>query len=208
MSEKNKPEHYLLGASAGLVEANSETVSLIAKVKRAAAELAYPGEGDKDYASMAKALINISEDAEKARRLLLCGGEGEPWPWDDSEPDDHRWTDPATGMECRVTRSDNGGYWTGRVAVPPGHPAYKVDYQVLWDTIYVHGLLQWSLQEDGGVLWWFGFDCAHAADMIPKASSLGIYRDFAFVRKQCAVLAKALAELTENDVREANARER
>ena len=51
---------------------------------------------------------------------------------------------------------------------------------------------------DGPEVWWFGFDCGHAGDNMPviSATVLGdVYRSLAYVRKQCASLAKQLATI-------------
>lgn len=47
-------------------------------------------------------------------------------------------------------------------------------------------------------IWWFGFDCAHCFDVMP---ALGIafpdstYKDFNYIKEQCALLAAQLAEV-------------
>lgn len=54
-------------------------------------------------------------------------------------------------------------------------------------------------------VWWFGFDCAHAGDVMPKYDpetrrifpSAGYeYRDMAYVRGECARLAEQLAAIS------------
>lgn len=48
-------------------------------------------------------------------------------------------------------------------------------------------------------VWWLGFDCAHGGDLTPR---LGLsfpgdeYRDLAYVKAQCATLARQLAAVT------------
>lgn len=49
-------------------------------------------------------------------------------------------------------------------------------------------------------VWWFGFDCAHAFDLAPSMLQYGahegdVYRDFDYVRSECASLAKQLADV-------------
>lgn len=49
--------------------------------------------------------------------------------------------------------------------------------------------------------WWFGFDCAHSGDMIPGHLRFGFdtgydtYKDEAYVRRECELLAEQLAAL-------------
>lgn len=56
-------------------------------------------------------------------------------------------------------------------------------------------------------VWWFGFDCAHAGDLSPGyaftfglavVSGGDVYRDLAYVRRQCAHLAQQLKLLSEH----------
>lgn len=49
-------------------------------------------------------------------------------------------------------------------------------------------------------VWWFGFDCAHAFDLAPLMIQYGpnpgdVYRHFEYVQRECADLAKQLAEV-------------
>ena len=53
-------------------------------------------------------------------------------------------------------------------------------------------------------VWWFGFDTAHAGDLSPKYSDRRyrtsgydeVYRDVAYVKAECADLARQLAEVS------------
>ena len=62
------------------------------------------------------------------------------------------------------------GWGNGYVAVPPAHPAYKMDYDTLMYSIDVHGCLTYSKFGDGVNApknWWvFGFDTMHWGDNI------------------------------------------
>lgn len=112
-----------------------------------------------------------------------------PGPWHD-EPDEKRWTDETTGLECLVHRGPSGA-WCGYVGVPEGHPAHGKDYYrsdfPLEDVLSgkamkdVHAQHQInSIEVHGGMTYagsdelrstdrhWFGFDCAHAGDFCPK----------------------------------------
>jgi hypothetical protein len=125
-------------------------------------------------------------------------------PWD-TEPDKVSWTDPATGRPCLIVRGPLGAL-CGYVAVDPGHPLHGVGYgearRADGDWIAVHGGLTYSDRcmetEDEGAgichvpepgapddVWWFGFDCSHSMDLVPRmlASAIrarlgtGVYRD-------------------------------
>lgn len=148
----------------------------------------------------------------------------EPGPWQD-EPDKVQWVDEATGLDCLVNRNRSGA-WCGYVGVPPGHPAFGASYGGgLLDDIDVHGGLTFgdTCQEDApegyGVchvpfpgrpadVFWHGFDCAHAFDLIPAFLKYrtedgrpipmmtdGKYRDLAYVRAQTEDLARQLADM-------------
>jgi hypothetical protein len=141
-------------------------------------------------------------------------------PWD-GEPDKVSWTDEATGRPCLGVRNGMGA-WCGYVAVDPGHLLHGEDYDMASEMldIDVHGGLtfadrcQEGRPESEGIchvpqpgqphdVWWFGFDTAHAGDLVPSmaryeaAWGLGnrvdIYRDLAYVQAECASLAKQLA---------------
>lgn len=60
------------------------------------------------------------------------------------------------------------GWGNGYVAVPPAHPAYKMDYDTLIYPLDVHGGLTYSTFGDGVDApkdWWvFGFDTCHYGD--------------------------------------------
>jgi len=60
------------------------------------------------------------------------------------------------------------GWGNGYVAIPPTHPAYKMDYDTLMYKIDVHGGLTYANfgdGEDAPKHWWvFGFDTSHWND--------------------------------------------
>ncbi len=133
-------------------------------------------------------------------------------PWD-NEPNRVEWR--SLGFPCLILRSEFGSL-CGYVGVPPGHPAHglkkdEVDVRVHWGLSYGAGC-------DGNVchipdpgepdnMWWFGFDCAHAFDVIPRFAKVldwdklmpktvrGMdvaYRDIAYVRAGVELLALQL----------------
>lgn len=150
-------------------------------------------------------------------------------PWE-TEPDQAQWTDEKTGLDCLIVRGDLGAL-SGYVGVPPQHPWHGMSRAEVGMGVEVHGNLTYSgaicftpddqedaermtqilaegraLRETGGlfVLWWFGFDCAHAWDLVPMRQGLATileeygmanpqYRTFAYVRKQVTRLAAQLA---------------
>jgi hypothetical protein len=154
-------------------------------------------------------------------------------PWDAEDIDREQWADPMTGYACLAIRSDLGT-WAGYVAVGHEHPAFGLEldnlpahYGINW-TGYnddVHFITPPPENENACVdendpksvlevirmpdhLWFFGFDTAHAGDLIPSVDyvlkrmtrnpcgerQLGVYRDIGFVKKCCAEIASALKE--------------
>ena len=99
------------------------------------------------------------------------------------------------GYECVILKHDKFGHLCGYVGIPKEHRLYgKGDDDVYID---VHGGLTFA--EHGKVLgwttndtWFFGFDCMHADDLVPKITKSGIYRDEAYVTEQCESLARQL----------------
>ncbi len=154
------------------------------------------------------------------RRIDKTGwGEG-PW---STEPDKVQWTDAATGLPCLVVRG-GGGALCGYVGVAAGHPFFEVPYSHgPGDRLDVHGGITYSdrCQEGGDEgraichipepgqpahVWWLGFDTAHLGDLTPEFDRLTTrlgdgggygetYRTVAYVREQCADLARQLAEI-------------
>ena len=141
-------------------------------------------------------------------------------PWN-AEPDKAQWVDGPTGLDCLIVRNRMGAL-CGYVGVGPGHPAFEQDYSAdLLAGVDVHGGLTFADhcadgKEDGwGIchvpqpgreanVWWFGFDCAHAGDVIPsmlkypemaELATWGRYRDFAYVSREVSNLAAQLAAL-------------
>lgn len=147
------------------------------------------------------------------------GWESGPW---DTEPDKAQWQDPDTGMPCLAVRNGQG-IWCGYVGVTEGHPFFGVDCDDEKIDVRVHGGLNFSdacsqNDKEYGIchrpdpgepdrVWWFGFDCIHAFDLAPgmvasrKKRGAGYpgdtYRDLAYVKRECAELAKQLAQAQE-----------
>lgn len=128
-------------------------------------------------------------------------------PWD-AEPDRAQWRDEATGLPCLAVRNAHLGYWCGYVAVPAGHPAHGKNYEAV--DVSAHGGLTYSDACSGDIchvpaagepddVWWLGFDCAHADDLMPGCSvgmaKYGTYRTLDYVKAQCADLAQQLSAM-------------
>lgn len=116
------------------------------------------------------------------------------------------------GYKCLIQRHLEMGHLCGYVGVSKGHPCYGRIYEpMIYDDIYkiqIHGGLTHSGEGDGGNwpkgYWWFGFDCAHAWDLVPNLQMLskhmgfrmdvldGIYRDFEYVRKETKSLVEQI----------------
>jgi hypothetical protein len=111
-----------------------------------------------------------------------------------------QWWDKATGLPCLAIRRSSLGVWCGYVGVPPGHALHGMDYDI--PDVRIHGGLTFAdcadprgghAPEEIDDVWWFGFDCAHAGDVIPGVNKHGKYRDRAYVEVECTSLAKQLA---------------
>ena len=130
-----------------------------------------------------------------------------PGAWQD-EPDKIQWLDPDTALPCLIVRGPVGAL-CGYVGVTRAHPLYGRHYRNV--DLDVHGGLTFSNgcdheNESTGIchvpsagepdnVWWFGFDCAHAFDALPKIRQYQMgdeaYRDVVYVTAECPVLAKA-----------------
>lgn len=136
-----------------------------------------------------------------------------PGPWQD-EPDKEQWADEATGYACLLKRNRSGSL-CGYVGVPDGHPWHGRGYDSVEPYPDVHGGLTYAdLCQEGDEgetichvaapgepepLWWLGFDCAHAWDLMP-AHRFGFdgdntYRTAEYVKAQCAGLAAQAADV-------------
>lgn len=104
-------------------------------------------------------------------------------PWDD-EPDVVHWAHPESGLPCLIWRS-HSGVLNGYVGVAAGHPLFGVGYDsaTVHSAIMAHGGLTFAGELDGAKpsleldadrcgLWWFGFDCMHAGDVLPACEGL------------------------------------
>lgn len=140
-------------------------------------------------------------------------------PWD-SEPEDKvQFQDEKTGYPCLMVRNKLGN-WCGYVGVNEGHPAFerKLDDWGAPETlsVEVHGGVTFSghcdtdAPEGHGIchvpepgepddIWWLGWDAAHSGDLVPGMLAFQpdfrdqeVYRNMAYVKEQCASLAKQL----------------
>ncbi len=74
------------------------------------------------------------------------------------------------GLLCRFLRHPLG-FVCGYVGVPRNHPFFGDEYHA-HEELEVHGGLTFSGELFGRELWWFGFDCGHARDMLPDGGAL------------------------------------
>lgn len=146
------------------------------------------------------------------RAADAIGCEFPPGPWND-EPDKVQWPSD-TGLPCMIRRGGFGA-WCGYVGVPPGHPLHGLGYSDV--DVDVHGGLTYAAPCDGneetGIchvpgpgepdpVWWFGFDCGHAFDLMPGMPAdlamieSAVYRDVNYVTAETERLAKQLADLS------------
>jgi hypothetical protein len=142
-------------------------------------------------------------------------------PWA-NEPDKVQWPDPKTGLACMIRRGPLGA-WCGYVGVDETHPLFGVGYMDVEERfdIDVHGGLTYSNacdgDEDRGIchvpgpgepesLWWLGFDCGHAFDLVPRMTGKGlspfsdhdVYRDVDYVTAETMRLAAQIAEVKQH----------
>jgi hypothetical protein len=146
-------------------------------------------------------------------------------PWN-AEPDKVQWIDAATGLDC-IARRGGGGAWCGYVGVPERHKYFGSHYDDV--DVDCHGGLTFADRCHAGAeetaichvpfdgrsdkIWWLGFDCAHAGDLVPGHIAIAPvyrslsrifsdnedlgggdhYRTLDYVRDQCAKLAAQLA---------------
>lgn len=89
--------------------------------------------------------------------------------------------------DLRATRSYYGSHGQGKIDVHGG-----VTYAGECDGDPVEGICHVSDGEDE--VWWFGFDCAHCMDCVPRIprSRLLPYRNWAYVRSEVESMAKQL----------------
>jgi hypothetical protein len=137
-------------------------------------------------------------------------------PWD-NEPDKKQWKDDATALPCLIVRGPSGAL-CGYVGVPTGHPWHGKDYDNC--DADCHGGLTYAAgcshhadpaqgichipgANEPDDVWWFGFDCAHSGDLTSMSSPEyireryqrrgDVYRDAAYVERECAKLARQAA---------------
>jgi hypothetical protein len=154
----------------------------------------------------------------------------------DGEPDREQWSDSMTGYPCLAIRCDLG-MWAGYVGVYPEHPAFGQEIDDLpgvnfWCYTDEHHFIEpWPVDPNAVVnvddpkesilqvvrmpdyLWFFGFDFAHAGDIIPSVvvamanvqrslnrtaldkAFKSTYKDLAYVKKTCETVAIELARM-------------
>lgn len=141
-----------------------------------------------------------------------------PGPWAE-EPNRELWK--SQGFDCLINRNRLGS-WCGYVGVPSSHPLYGKTYSELEEKnidLEAHGGITYSNfcqgeichpTDEGEPVYWFGFDCAHAWDLIPgmhalrefdplfaefrSTSARESYRDMAYVKAEVEKLALQLKE--------------
>lgn len=153
-------------------------------------------------------------------RCARAGWAAGPW---DIEPDLVEWRHRDHSLALLVVRSPLGA-WCGYVAVPPGHPLHGKPIDDA--NVEVHGGLTYADACSGSIchvpgpgepddVWWLGFDCGHAFDVMPGVEagirqayeamgkerpscaafdSLNTYRDLDYVMAEVESLAKQVGE--------------
>lgn len=128
-------------------------------------------------------------------------------PWD-AEPDKEQFVDGASGLPCLIVRNSFGAL-CGYVGVDSSHTLHGQHYDFVDADVHggltfsgacrhdpdEHGICHVPAPGEPDDVWWFGFDCAHYGDLCPQISLVmpGEYRDWAYVKSECAKLAAQLA---------------
>jgi len=123
-------------------------------------------------------------------------------PWK-KEPDYHEFL--YNGIRCKMERNKESLFWMGYAGVDEKHPLYGVEDGQAEQLLECHGGVTYSGEKGRDGYWYFGFDCGHAGDLIPRLADIftntgnlrdifitGVYRDFEYVKKETTELAKQL----------------
>ena len=110
------------------------------------------------------------------------------------------WDDEPVEWEAEMAYACRGPllHWCGYVGLPPEHPWFGKDYDQIEPYPEVHGGLTYSddhkpkHESDG--LWWIGFDCAHAGDLVPGLGHDGVYRSLEYVKQEITGLMRQAVE--------------
>lgn len=90
-------------------------------------------------------------------------------PWE-NEPNYEAFT--HRGYQGIVKRNSHMLTLCGYIGVPKTHPFYGRDYDSVYGYLDCHGGLTFSGQFEDFPHWFFGFDCAHAGDLMPSMFDL------------------------------------
>lgn len=132
------------------------------------------------------------------------------------------WVDNVSGYRCLVLVGPVGAL-NGYVEVPESHPWFGVHYgehldptcgtDWCWEhtpeaAISVHGGITYANTGEGFPIemtgWWFGFDCAHAGDLVPSSAKYGgahpddVLRGPEWVAAETSRLAHQLAKIEQS----------
>lgn len=131
-------------------------------------------------------------------------------PWD-TEPDTAYWV--SNNFHCMIVRNPLGAL-CGYVGLSKEHPWYGLEYGDLIEKENIpnvhggityahigHPKIELPLEQKESI-YWLGFDCAHAYDVIPAMTDWplscrqGTYRDINYVKAEVEKLAAALQAVT------------
>jgi hypothetical protein len=159
--------------------------------------------------------------SEQAFELKIDKSTWPDGPWK-NEPDREQWQ--HAGYACLAVRNHHGN-WCGYVGVDSAHPLYGKSYDDC--DVEVHGGLTYAGKCDGPIchvpepgmpddVWWLGFDCAHAWDLVPGRLAFELetpalrkyaaitrceetYRDLAYVKASTEKLAEQLRAVVRDE---------
>lgn len=140
-----------------------------------------------------------------------------PWLYEGNALD---FVDKNTGYQIALRRHPELLHWCGYVGIPAEHPWHGKTYNDVEELsnygISVHGGLTYSEGDmptansmADKATWWFGFDCAHGGDLVPKLETyssefklalgvVDVYRDIKYVKNEAINLAEQLAAVAPN----------
>ena len=202
-------------AGAGARAAASGSGSLARRGRALACGVEDSAHGPRGALTWDDAMTNDDDRIDLGDHFLFDKASWGDGPWQD-EPDRVEWR--HAGLPCLANRA-HMGHWCGYVAVPPGHPYHSKDTDDV--EAQVHGGLTYASLCDGAIchvpapgepddVWWFGWDAAHAFDLVPSMAALrsamvdddlprlppgfeDVYRDLAYVQAETNRLAEQLA---------------
>jgi hypothetical protein len=111
-----------------------------------------------------------------------------------TEPDYVFWWDKTTGFPCIIRRVPGSGHFCGYVGCLVEKASFEQDLDPHGGITWGGPLLPWNETVEG-IVYWLGFDCAHAGDYLPCfKDGGGEYRGVEYCIQECQYLAKSIVQ--------------